>query len=85
MSNNVDFSKILDYLPTAGNNRSISVGFEDISALNPLRTLLIDIFQKHTGEIKRIEDENAAKQQKAWANYSNNFISKLRDFSIGSI
>ena len=79
MSNNVDFSKILDYLPTAGNNRSISVGFEDISALNPLRTLLIDIFQKHTGEIKRIEDENTAKQQKAWANYSNNFISKLRE------
>ena len=39
-----DVIKILDYLPTAGNNRSIAVGFENIDALAPLKMILDDYF-----------------------------------------
>lgn len=43
---------LLNYLPTAGNNRSIAVGFEDESALYPLRKILVEIFKN----VKEDED-----------------------------
>lgn len=54
-----DVIKILDYLPTAGNNRSIAVGFENIDALAPLKMILDDYFNKIVAiEDKKYKDTN---------------------------
>lgn len=59
-----DISDIMSYLPTAGANKSIAVGFENIDALAPLKVLLDDYVKKTSDFEKKLNDENKKNQDK---------------------
>ena len=52
MSDTKDISNIMDFLPVAGNNRSIAVGFNDDSALKILRDLSYGVYIVSTKDKK---------------------------------
>ena len=52
-----DVNDLIMYLPKAGNNQSIAVGFEDESALYPLKKILLDIKNGINTDLEKIEKE----------------------------
>ena len=77
MSDTKDISNIMDFLPVAGNNRSIAVGFNDDSALKILRDLLIDVFQKNREKVNKDNDEREEKLIKAEEGRQKEIIKQL--------
>lgn len=85
----VDISDIMNYLPTAGNNRSIAVGFENIDALAPLKIILDDYLNKTSKEFDKLkENENNIHKEevKKWdkilpdiLNNQNKTLKQLKD------
>lgn len=81
-----DISDIMNYLPTAGANKSIAVGFENIDALAPLKVLLDD-FAKKTYENEKKLDEQDEKNQKnrdkkieeIWNSVAKNVINEIKN------
>lgn len=71
-----DISDIMSYLPTAGNNKSIAVGFENVDALYPLRLILDDYRTKTNREQK----ENQKQTEKTLGNVEKAFKSFVTEY-----
>lgn len=71
-----DISDIMRYLPTAGNNKSIAVGFENVDALYPLRLILDDYRTKTNKEQK----ENQKQTEKTLGNVEKAFKSFVTEY-----
>lgn len=74
-----DINDLIMYLPKAGNNQSIAVGFEDESALYPLRKILWDIKNGINVDNNNRDKENRDTQTRNLENFKKEWKKKKQE------
>ena len=74
-----DVNDLIMYLPKAGNNQSIAVGFEDESALYPLKKILLDIKNGINTDLEKIEKETRDTQARNLENFKKDWKKKKQE------